>query len=113
MRPHPDFLSKTFGFFEIRAKAQFRMGDSGAAVLFQLHQADAGKVALKENEGRARRSAETINRLIGVSNRKDVAFFPGQPLQNFHLGEIYVLKFVHQDEPAARPQRRSFCCNSR
>ena len=68
----------------------------------------AGKVPLKENECCARGSAKAINRLVRISDRKDVAFFPGQPLQDFHLGKIDVLKFVHQDEPAARPKRARY-----
>ena len=60
------------------------------------------EAALELLEGFAGCAAETINRLVRISDRKDVAFFPGQPLQNFHLGKIDVLKFVHQGEPAAR-----------
>jgi len=64
-------------------------------------------VPLKQNERRAGGSAETIDRLIRISHGKDVAVFPRQPLQDFYLGEVHVLKLVHQDEPAARPQRRA------
>ncbi len=64
------------------------MGDSRTPILFQLHQADAGKVPLKENECGARGSAETIDRLVRIAHRKNVALFPCQQLQDFHLGKV-------------------------
>ena len=81
-------------------------GRQRAPVFLQLDQLRARKVALKENEGSARGPAEAVDGLVRISDREDVAFLSRQFLQDLDLGEIDVLKFVHQDEAGARPARQ-------
>ena len=56
---------------------------------------------LKKGKSSARRSAESIDRLIRVSHREYVAFTPRQLLQNSDLREICILKFIDQNETRA------------
>src|SRR6202011_5612066 len=67
----------------------------------QPDQLRAFKVALKEQERGARGSTEMVNRLVGIADSKNIALLSGELLQDFDLGEIDVLKFVHQDEARA------------
>ena len=90
----------------MRAKALCRIGDSERRFFSSLISLRAGKVALKQDEGGARGPAEAIDGLVRISDRKDVAFRSREFLQHLDLGEIDVLKLVHQDEAGARPARQ-------
>ena len=87
----------------MRAKALCRIGDSERRFFSSLISFAPGKVPLKQNEGGARGPAEAIDGLVRIADREDVAFLSRKFLQDLDLGEINVLKFVHQDEPGARP----------
>ena len=53
----------------------------------------------------ARSPAKTVDGLIGIAHGEDVRFGSGQCRQNFDLGEVRILKFVDENEGAARPLR--------
>ncbi len=53
---------------------------------------------MKECERRARRSPKTVNRLIGISDGKNVLFFASELFDNFDLGKVYVLEFVRENK---------------
>ena len=78
------------------------MGDRERRFFSSLISSAPRKVPLKEDEGSARGPAEAIDRLVGVADRKDVALLSRQLLQDLDLGEIDVLKLIHQDEASAR-----------
>src|SRR3984957_18611997 len=58
---------------------------------------DAAKALQKYGETAEGRAAETIDGLIVVADRNDVAAVAGQQPKQFELGNIGVLKFVHQN----------------
>src|SRR5579862_616495 len=58
---------------------------------------------LKKSECSTGCTAETVDGLVGISNRENVALFAGELLQDFYLGEVNVLEFIGQDESGAGP----------
>ena len=57
---------------------------------------------MEEFERLARGSAEAINRLVRIADRKDVAIGSSEARKNLDLSEVGVLEFVGEDETGAR-----------
>src|SRR5437868_506146 len=57
-------------------------------------------MATEQSKSFARSPAELVDGLIGISDRKHIAFIAGEKFQNFHLCEVGVLKFVDKNEPS-------------
>ncbi len=51
----------------------------------------------KYGEAAEGRAAEAVDRLIVVADGDDVAAFAGEQPEQFELGDVGILKFVHQD----------------
>src|SRR5579863_9379158 len=76
-------------------------GRSRAPVLLQHNELCRRKMPMKQLERGARRPAEAIHRLVGISDGKYVPTPAGNAGENLHLREICVLKFVCKDEAGA------------
>ena len=55
-------------------------------------------MAIEQIEGCARCSAKTIDGLVGISDGKNIALRSQRGEQEFHLGEVGVLKLVDKNE---------------
>ena len=73
-------------------------GGGRTPILFQGHHPSLGKITLEQAKGGARCSPETVNGLVGIADGEEVALVSGEHLEDLHLREVCVLKFVHQDE---------------
>ena len=73
-------------------------GRRRAPILFQGHNLSLGKITLEQAKRRTRCSTKTVNGLVWIANGEDIALLSGEHLENLHLREICVLKFIHQDE---------------
>ena len=57
----------------------------------------------KEMKRRARCAAKTVDRLVRISDRKDISVVPCQRRQNLDLREVGILKFINQNETGTAP----------
>ena len=66
-----------------------------------LDLAKARKLSLAAAESCTGGPAETINCLVGIAYRKQVAFLASQQAQDLNLSEVCVLELVDQDKASA------------
>src|SRR5580693_7221318 len=59
---------------------------------------------MEQIEGRARGPAKTVNRLVRITNREEIACGAGEPGENSNLREVGVLEFVGEDESSPGPR---------
>src|SRR5882724_13695199 len=67
-------------------------------VLFESNQAGAREMVCEQGKGCAGRPAKTVDRLIGIADRKYIGGRTGEQSQNLNLSKVCVLKFIHQEE---------------
>src|SRR5580698_3536344 len=84
----------------LRNKCVCRFQDwrGGAAILLQGNDFGAREVVLEKRERCAGSATKTVNSLVGIADSEDVLIFAGKVLEEFDLGKVSVLKFVHQNE---------------
>ena len=56
---------------------------------------------LKQRKRSTGSPTKAVDGLIRIANREDVSLFASEILKQIHLGEIGILKFVHQNEAGA------------
>src|SRR5581483_6570701 len=74
---------------------------SRSPVFVQHDELGPWEMAREETKGRARCPSKAVDRLIGVSDGKNVLFGAGEQLENFDLSKVSVLEFIDQDKAGA------------
>src|SRR5262245_53867431 len=74
--------------------------DSGGRppVLAQNNQFGLREASLKQTKRSAGCATKPVNRLVRVTYGKNILFLSCNTLQEFHLSEVCILKFIHKDK---------------
>ena len=99
---------KYWGILFNQSESALQNRSRRSPVLLKYHQTGGGEVAMKQPERRAGCTAETIDRLVGITHSEDISSGAGEASENLDLREIRVLKLIGQDETGTRTCFRQY-----